>query len=122
MLSSQITERCPRRARAAKSNWNSRAATPARFFELARELGKHVSAKLALNGKSQRGYDLLDNKQIKAARADKIELRHSMSPVEVFLVFGRSILRHIAANESVVRRSDPVELSRYWAVCFGSAP
>ena len=57
-------------------------------FELARDLGKHVSAKLALNGKSQRGYDLLDNKQIKAARADKIELRHSMSPVEVFLVFG----------------------------------
>ena len=32
-------------------------------FELARELGKHVSVKLALNSKSQRGYDLLDNKQ-----------------------------------------------------------
>ena len=30
-----------------------------------------------------------------------------MSPVEAFLVIGRSILRHIAANESVVRRLDP---------------
>jgi hypothetical protein len=30
-----------------------------------------------------------------------------MSPVEAFLVIGRSILRHIAANESAVRRSDP---------------
>jgi triphosphatase len=75
-------------------------------FELARELGKHVSVKLALNSKSQRGYDLLDNKRIEAARADKIELRHGMSPVEAFLVIGRSILRHIAANESAVRRSD----------------
>ena len=76
-------------------------------FGLARELGKHVSVKLALNSKSQRGYDLLDNKQIEAARADKIELRHGMSPVEAFLVIGRSILRHIAANEPAVRRSDP---------------
>jgi triphosphatase len=77
------------------------------IFELARELGKHVSVKLALNSKSQRGYDLLDNKRIEAARAEKIELRHGMSPVEAFLVIGRSILRHIAANESAVRRSDP---------------
>ena len=76
-------------------------------FELARELGKHVSVKLALNSKSQRGYDLLDNKQIEAARAEKIELRVGMSPVEAFLVIGRSILRHIAANEPAVRRSDP---------------
>ena len=76
-------------------------------FELARELGKHVSVKLALNSKSQRGYDLLDNKGVEAAHADKIELRHGMSPVEAFLVIGRSILRHIAANESAVRRSDP---------------
>ena len=30
-----------------------------------------------------------------------------MSPVEAFLVIGRSILRHIAANEPAVRRSDP---------------
>ena len=30
-----------------------------------------------------------------------------MSPVETFLVIGRSILRHIAANEPAVRRSDP---------------
>jgi triphosphatase len=76
-------------------------------FELARELGKHVSVKLALNSKSQRGYDLLDNKRIEPARAEKIELRHGMSPVEAFLVIGRSILRHIAANEPAVRRSDP---------------
>jgi triphosphatase len=75
-------------------------------FELARELGKHVSVKLALNSKSQRGYDLLDDKQIEAARAEKIELRHGMSPVEAFLVIGRSILRHIAANESAVRKLD----------------
>ena len=58
-------------------------------FGLARELGKHFSVKLALNSKSQRGYDLLDNKQIEAARADKIELRHGMSPVEALLVIGR---------------------------------
>jgi triphosphatase len=76
-------------------------------FELARELGKHVSVKLALNSKSQLGCDLLDNKRIDAAGAKKIELRHGTSAVEAFLVVGRSILCHIAANESVVRRSDP---------------
>ena len=76
-------------------------------FKLARELGKHVSVKLALHSKSQRGYDLLDNQRVEAARAEKIELRHRMSPVEAFLVIGRSTLRHIAANESAVRRSDP---------------
>ena len=30
-----------------------------------------------------------------------------MSPIESFLVIGRSILRHIAANEATVRRFDP---------------
>ena len=76
-------------------------------FELARELGKHISAKLAFSSKSQRGYHLLDNKPIEAARAEKIKLRRGMSPVEALPVIGRSILRHIAANESAVRRSDP---------------
>jgi inorganic triphosphatase YgiF len=75
-------------------------------FELARELAKHFSIKLALTSKSQRGYDLLDNKGIEAARADKIELRHGLSPIGAFLVIGRSILRHIAANEPAVRRLD----------------
>jgi triphosphatase len=75
-------------------------------FELARELGKHAPVKLALNSKSQRGYDLRRNKPIEAARAEKIELRDGMSPVEAFLVIGHSILRHIAANESAVRKLD----------------
>jgi inorganic triphosphatase YgiF len=45
-------------------------------FELARELGKHPSVKLALNSKSKRA--LLDNKGIEAAPAEKIKLRHGM--------------------------------------------
>ena len=77
------------------------------LFELARELGRYVTAELALKSKSQRGYDLLDDELIEAVQADKIKLQRSMSPLKAFVVIGCSVLQHIAANESAARRSNP---------------
>jgi CHAD domain-containing protein len=61
-------------------------------------MGKLAPATLSLKSKSERGYDLIENKPAKAVGAEKIRLQRGM--------IGRSILRHIAGNETAVRRSD----------------
>jgi inorganic triphosphatase YgiF len=57
---------------------------------------------LARNG----GYDLIENKPAKAVGAEKIMLQRGMNTADAFRIIGRSILRHIAGNETAVRRSD----------------
>src|SRR6202167_2642469 len=76
------------------------------LFKLARELGKLAPATLSLKSKSERGYDLIEDAPAQAARAEKILLRRGMSTMDAFRIIGRSVLRHIAANEAAVRRSD----------------
>ena len=76
------------------------------LFKLAREMGKLAPATLSLKSKSERGYDLIENAPAQAVRAEKILLRRGMSTADAFRTIGRSVLRHIAANEAAVRRSD----------------
>lgn len=76
-------------------------------FKLAREFTNLVSAKLALKSKSERGYDLSENKPNQAACAEKIKLRRGMSTANAFRVIARSALRHITANETPVQSLDP---------------
>ena len=79
---------------------------PSDIFKLAHEMGKLAPATLSLKSKSERGYDLLENKRAKAAGAAKIRVRRGMSTTDAFRTIGRSVLRHIACNETAVRRSD----------------
>ena len=76
------------------------------LFKLAREMGQLVPATLALKSKSQRGYDLIENKPAAAVGAEKISLRPGMTTADAFRGIGRSILRHISANRAAVGRSD----------------
>ena len=79
---------------------------PGDIFNLAHEMGKLAPATLSLKSKSERGYDLIENKPAKAVGAEKIRLQRGMNTADAFRIIGRSILRHIAANEAAVRRSD----------------
>jgi inorganic triphosphatase YgiF len=76
------------------------------IFKLAHEMGKLAPATLSLKSKSERGYDLIEYKPAKAAGAEKIRLQRGMNTADAFRIIGRSILRHIAGNETAVRRSD----------------
>jgi len=76
------------------------------IFKLAHEMGKLAPATLSLKSKSERGYDLIENKPAKAVGAEKIRLQRGMNTADAFRIIGRSILRHIAGNETAVRRSD----------------
>lgn len=77
------------------------------LFKLAREMTRHVPATLALKSKSERGYELMEGKQLRAARAEPIKLQHDLSTAEAFRFIVRSTLRHITANEPIVRRAEP---------------
>jgi len=75
-------------------------------FELARKLAKLVPAKLELKSKAERGYDLVDDKPAAAVHAKKFKLRCGTSTADAFRFIGRSTLRHITSNETMVQRSD----------------
>jgi triphosphatase len=76
------------------------------LFKLAREMAQLVPATLALKSKSERGYDLIENKPAQAVRAETISLQDGMSTADAFRTIGRSTLRHISGNEAAVARSD----------------
>ena len=76
-------------------------------FRLARKMGELVPAKLALKSKSERGYDLIEGRPAQAVHAEKIKLRRGTSAADAFLIIGRSVLRHITANQAAVEKADP---------------
>ena len=76
-------------------------------FDLAREIGKIAPIKLELKSKFDRGFELIENAPEEAVRAEKIALVRGEDTAEAFRVIGRSNLRQIAANEAMVRQSDP---------------
>jgi inorganic triphosphatase YgiF len=76
------------------------------LFALARVIGHLVPAKLALESKSQRGYELAAGRTASAVRARSITLRRGTRTADGLRRIGRSILRHITANEPAVRKSD----------------
>jgi triphosphatase len=76
------------------------------LFKLAREMVQLVPATLALKSKSERGYDLLENKPAEAVPAETISVQNGMSVADAFRTIGRSTLRQIAGNEAAVGRSD----------------
>jgi inorganic triphosphatase YgiF len=77
------------------------------LFKAARVVAGLAPIKLALKSKSEQGYDLLADQPSRAFHGSRIILRHDISIAAAFQVIGRSVLRHIAANEPAVRAADP---------------
>jgi inorganic triphosphatase YgiF len=77
------------------------------LFKAARVVAGLAPVKLALKSKSEQGYDLLADRPSRAFHGSKIILRRDTSIAAAFQVIGRSVLRHIAANEPAVRAADP---------------
>jgi inorganic triphosphatase YgiF len=77
------------------------------LFRAARVVAGLAPVKLALKSKSEQGYDLIADQPSRAFHGSKIILRHDHSIEAAFQAIGRSVLRHIAANEPAVRAGDP---------------
>jgi triphosphatase len=77
------------------------------LFKAARLIAELVPAKLALKSKSEQGYDLITEQPARAVHASKIMLERDASVAAAFQVIGRSVLRHLAANEPAVMAADP---------------
>jgi inorganic triphosphatase YgiF len=81
--------------------------TASDLFKAARLVAGLVPVKLALTSKSEHGYDLIADQPSRAFHGSKIVLQRDASIAAAFQVIGRSVLRHIAANEPAVRAGDP---------------
>jgi inorganic triphosphatase YgiF len=81
--------------------------TASDLFKAARLVAGLAPVKLALKSKSEHGYDLIADQPSRAFHGSEIILRHDTRIAAAFQVIGRSVLRHIAANEPAVRASDP---------------
>jgi inorganic triphosphatase YgiF len=81
--------------------------TASDLFKAARRVAGLAPIKLALKSKSEQGYDLIADQPSRAFHGSKIVLRHDTSIAAAFQVIGRSVLRHIAANEPAVNAADP---------------
>jgi inorganic triphosphatase YgiF len=81
--------------------------TASDLFKAARLVAGLAPIKLALKSKSERGYDLIADQPSRAFHGSKIILQHDTSIEAAFQAIGRSVLRHIAANEPAVRAADP---------------
>jgi inorganic triphosphatase YgiF len=81
--------------------------TASDLFKAARLVAGLAPVKLALKSKSEQGYDLITDRPSRAFHGSKIVLQHDSSIAAAFQVIGRSVLRHIAANEPAVRAADP---------------
>jgi inorganic triphosphatase YgiF len=81
--------------------------TASDLFKAARLVAGLAPIKLALKSKSEQGYDLIADQPSRAFHGSEIILQHDTSIAAAFQVIGRSVLRHIAANEPAVRAADP---------------
>jgi inorganic triphosphatase YgiF len=76
------------------------------LFRFARELSKHVPARLALKNKAERGYELLNGGAPIAVKAREIELQPGVRVAEAFRIIARSCLAQILVNEAGVLSLD----------------
>ena len=77
------------------------------LFKLARVIGELVPAKLALQSKSEQGYDLAADTPVRPVQGSKIKLQSGTTIADAFHIIGGSVLRHLATNEAAVRTSNP---------------
>jgi triphosphatase len=81
--------------------------TAVELFDVARELTQALPARVAVKSKSERGYEIIDNKQELPAKADPIDLPAAASTRDAFKVIGLACLKQIIDNEPALIKSDP---------------
>lgn len=92
-----------RRAPVAELELELKEGEPADLFRLARRLTDAAPLRLALATKSERGYALLDGAAPAARRAEQAVLDPAMTSGAAFQAIARACLRHVVANEAVLR-------------------
>ena len=81
--------------------------TAIQLFEVARELTEALSARIAVKSKSERGYEIIDNKQGLPAKAARIHLPAAATTRDAFKVIGLTCLKQVIDNEQVLIKGDP---------------
>jgi triphosphatase len=81
--------------------------TATELFDVARELTHTLPARVAVKSKSERGYEIIDNKQGLPAKAASIDLPATASTRDAFKIIGLACLKQIIDNETALVRGDP---------------
>jgi len=81
--------------------------TATQLFEVAGELAEALSARIALKSKSERGYEIIDNKQELPAKAARIHLSAAAATRDAFKIIGRTCLKQVIDNEPALIKGDP---------------
>jgi inorganic triphosphatase YgiF len=77
------------------------------LFDIARELTEALPARIAVKSKSERGYEIIDNKQELPAKATRIDLPIAATTRDAFKVIGLTCLKQIIDNEPALTKGDP---------------
>jgi triphosphatase len=80
--------------------------TAAELFDVARELAQTLPARVAVKSKSERGYEIIDNKQGLPAKAGPIDLPATASTRDGFKIIALACLKQIIDNETALIRGD----------------
>ena len=83
---------------------------PADLFRIARDILNIVPAHLGFKSKPERGYELVEKKQVVAETACDPELSAGMSAGRAFTLVGRACLRHLVANVPAMLAQDGTAL------------
>jgi len=76
------------------------------LVQMARILGERFEVRYGVRSKAERGYALLEKANVKAARAEDLELAKSIDVAGGFQLIGLACLRHFALNEPALQRGD----------------
>jgi inorganic triphosphatase YgiF len=77
------------------------------LFDVAREITHALPAQLALESKSERGYELVDGEQDAPVRATPIDLAAGTSTRDAFKMIGRACLKQALRNKPALLKGDP---------------
>src|SRR3974390_10821 len=81
--------------------------TSTQLFDVARELTEALSARVGVKSKSERGYEIIDNKQELPAKAVRIRLPAVAATRDAFKVIGLTCLKQVIENEPALIKGDP---------------
>jgi len=80
--------------------------TSSRLFEIARAINDIVPAQLYIKSKSERGYDLIENRPATVEKAYNPEISTGIQAGAAFTMIGRACLRHLVANTTATINRD----------------
>jgi triphosphatase len=81
--------------------------TATELYDVARKLTEAIPARIAVKSKSERGYEIIDNKQELPAKAARIGLPAAATTRDAFKVIGLTCLKQVIDNESSLVKGDP---------------